>query len=409
MALTNDGACERWRDAAQPRHHPRRRRDDAGESDGPWYYQQIELGFNYRMTDIQAALGASQLRASTSSWSDAMAGERYDHALADLPVTPPCRIPRPVRPAPLRRPIEADNRVEALRSACSGMGVNVHYIPVHLQPFARLGHRGGCSRWRRLLPARPVFRCSRVWPTGTGPGDRCVERRALMNVAIIPARGGSKRIPRKNIRLFAGMPIIALFHLGCPCSGLFAKIMVTTDDAEIARIACDYGATVPFVRSSELSDDFATTDAVLLDALQWLGENGGLPEYFCCIYAAAPFVTAEYLKKGYELLRQQQATTVFPVTTFPASIFRALHLNRKARLEPLWPENALKRSQDFPEAYYDAGQFYWGIPANNSRQTAPRCRYRAVAPPAPPGPGYRHPRRSGNLQQALLCTQPSSP
>lgn len=181
-----------------------------------------------------------------------------------------------------------------------------------------------------------------------------------MNVAIIPARGGSKRIPRKNIRMFAGKPIIAHSILAALETNLFSKIIVSTDDLEIAEVALSFGANVPFIRPTELADDYASTDAVIIDALQWLDKNEILPDYFCCIYATAPFVTSHYLQRGYELLRRHNAATAFSVTTFASSIFRALQLNENNRIVSIWPENALKRSQDLPEAYYDVGQFYWG-------------------------------------------------
>lgn len=180
-----------------------------------------------------------------------------------------------------------------------------------------------------------------------------------MNVAIIPARGGSKRIPRKNIKPFAGKPMIAHSILAARESGLFQRILVSTDDEEIAQVSKEYGAEVPFMRPAELANDFAGTDAVLLHALQWLGEHGELPDAFCCIYATAPFVRSEYLRQGLEALQREQATTAFSVTTFAYSIFRALQTNDGGRIEMIWPENRNRRSQDLGEAFHDAGQFYW--------------------------------------------------
>ncbi|BDV43449.1 pseudaminic acid cytidylyltransferase [Geotalea uraniireducens] len=180
-----------------------------------------------------------------------------------------------------------------------------------------------------------------------------------MNVAIIPARGGSKRIPRKNIKPFAGKPMIAYSIEAALESGLFERVIVSTDDREIADVARGHGAEVPFIRPAELADDFAGTDAVLLHGLQWLEEHARRPDYCCCIYATAPFVRSEYLRQGFELLCHHQATSAFSVATFPACIFRALKLNDLGRLEMIWPENREKRSQDLGEAYHDAGQFYW--------------------------------------------------
>lgn len=180
-----------------------------------------------------------------------------------------------------------------------------------------------------------------------------------MNIAIIPARGGSKRIPRKNIKPFAGKPMIAHSIFAARASGLFERVIVSTDDEEIAHVSREFGAEVPFMRPAELANDFAGTDAVLLHALTWLKEKGELPAAFCCIYATAPFVQSDYLRQGLEALRREEATTAFSVTTFAYSIFRALRTTANGRLQMIWPENRDRRSQDLGEACHDAGQFYW--------------------------------------------------
>lgn len=180
-----------------------------------------------------------------------------------------------------------------------------------------------------------------------------------MNVAIIPARGGSKRIPRKNVRLFAGLPMIAHTIRAAQNAGVFDRIIVSTDDDEIAAIARQYGAEVPFRRPVELANDFAGTDVVLQHALGWLREHGGAPEFFCCLYATAPLMRAADIRDGLDLLKKSGAASAFPVTTFPYTIFRALKVNERGRMAMIWPENFPKRSQDFPEAIHDAGQFYW--------------------------------------------------
>lgn len=180
-----------------------------------------------------------------------------------------------------------------------------------------------------------------------------------MNIAIIPARGGSKRIPGKNLRPFAGRPMIAWSIQAAEASGLFARIIVSTDSAEIAKVARQYGAETPFVRPAGLADDFTPTAEVLLHALEWLAGEGQGPELVCCLYATAPFVQASFLQQGYELLRRTGATSVFPVASYPASPFRALTIGPDGRLAMLWPEHELTRSNDLPEAYHDAGQFYW--------------------------------------------------
>lgn len=179
-------------------------------------------------------------------------------------------------------------------------------------------------------------------------------------VAIIPARGGSKRIPGKNIKLFAGLPMIVHSLVAAREAQLFDRIIVSTDSGDIMNIAKQNGAEVPFLRPAELANDIADTDAVLIHALDWLAEHGCSVRYFCCIYATAPFLRSQYIRKGLELLQSENATTAFSVTTYPYTIFRSLKVNHRGRIEMLWPENFMKRSQDFPEVVHDAGQFYWG-------------------------------------------------
>lgn len=180
-----------------------------------------------------------------------------------------------------------------------------------------------------------------------------------MNVAIIPARGGSKRITDKNIKSFSGKPIIAYSIEVAKISGLFSKIIVSTDSHEIAHTSKEYGAEVPFMRPKKLSDDFTPTAPVLLHALKWMEKNGVFPNYICCIYATAPFVKADYIKKGLRLIMNKRVSCVFSVSKFSFSIFRALAINEEGCLKMFWPKNELKRSNDLPEAYHDAGQFYW--------------------------------------------------
>jgi pseudaminic acid cytidylyltransferase len=179
------------------------------------------------------------------------------------------------------------------------------------------------------------------------------------NVAIIPARGGSKRIPKKNIRLFEGKPIIAYSIEAAKRTALFEKIIVSTDSDEIATVAVKYGAEAPFRRPSSLSDDYTGTGAVVWHAVDWLRNNGTAANYVCCIYATASLIRPEFIVNGYELLRRSSVTSVVSVTTFPSPIFRALKLNDEGRLVMVWPEHLKTRSQDLPETYGDAGQFYW--------------------------------------------------
>ena len=180
-----------------------------------------------------------------------------------------------------------------------------------------------------------------------------------MIVAIIPARSGSKRIPQKNIKPFAGKPIIAYSIAAAKASGIFDKIIVSTDSEAIAQIATGYGAEIPFLRPTELSDDMTGTDAVVIHALKHLISQGCLLDYVCCIAATAPFVRAQDIRRGFETLKTKGASSLFSVTTFPYPIFRALKLNEKGFLEMCWPEHLKTRSQDLPETYHDAAQFYW--------------------------------------------------
>lgn len=177
-------------------------------------------------------------------------------------------------------------------------------------------------------------------------------------VAIITARGGSKRIPRKNIKAFSGKPIIQYSIDAALASGIFDEVMVSTDDEEIASIARSLGATVPFMRSAGSSNDFATTAEVLAEVLQQYREAGKEFAAGCCIYPTAPFVTAEKLKKAYQLLIDNKADSVIPVTRFSFPIWRSFKME-EGKVSFNWPENASKRSQDLPPAFHDCGQFYF--------------------------------------------------
>lgn len=180
-----------------------------------------------------------------------------------------------------------------------------------------------------------------------------------MNIAIIPARIGSKRIPQKNIKLFHGKPIIAYSIHAALETTLFSRVIVSTDSHELAEIAKSYGAEAPFIRPAELSDDFTGTDAVILHGLNWFIDKGIDVRYVCCIYATAPFINSEYVVKGLELLKKQKSTSSFSVTTYPYPIYRSLKINENGRLNMIWPDYMNVRSQDLSEAYHDAGQFYW--------------------------------------------------
>lgn len=181
-----------------------------------------------------------------------------------------------------------------------------------------------------------------------------------MKLCVIPARGGSKRIPGKNIREFCGQPIIAYSIKAAINSGCFDRVVVSSDDEEIIDIARSYGATVPFIRPNELSDDYTGTIEVIKHAIKWFEDNGEKIEQVCCIYATAPFVTTEYIKKGLEKLVSTGKSFSFSVTSYAFPIQRAIRVNSNDEVEAIWEENIYKRSQDLEEAYHDAGQFYWG-------------------------------------------------
>jgi len=181
-----------------------------------------------------------------------------------------------------------------------------------------------------------------------------------MKIAIIPARGGSKRIPRKNIKPFHGKPIIAYSIEAAVSSGCFDKVIVSTDDAKIAEVAEQYGAEVPFLRPANISDDYATTMDVMHHAITWCMDNGWAVDAVCCLYATAPFVTPEYLRQGLDKLNIGLFEFVFSAGAFAFPIQRAIKISSEGEVSMFSPENEQRRSQDLEEAYHDAGQFYWG-------------------------------------------------
>jgi pseudaminic acid cytidylyltransferase len=184
-----------------------------------------------------------------------------------------------------------------------------------------------------------------------------------MNIAVIPARGGSKRIPRKNIKPFCGKPMIAYSIEAARASKTFDEVVVSTDDDEIAEVAKVYGAQVPFRRPAELANDQATTHPVIAHTIRWFQEHRGPLEFVCCIYATAPFLQPRFLREGLELLKSHaDADFTFSVTSYAFPILRSLQRNPDGTVSMFWPEYELTRSQDLPEAWHDAGQFYWGRP-----------------------------------------------
>lgn len=184
-----------------------------------------------------------------------------------------------------------------------------------------------------------------------------------MKIAVIPARGGSKRIPRKNIRDFRGKPMIAWSIEAARAAGLFDHIIVSTDDAEITAIARACGAEVPFVRPPELSDDHAGTTPVIAHATRWAMDQGWPLEAVCCVYATAPFLRPDDIRKGWDALSAGDWHFAFSATDFAAPVFRAFRETPSGGVEMFWPEHFTTRSQDLPLALHDAAQFYWGRPS----------------------------------------------
>lgn len=182
----------------------------------------------------------------------------------------------------------------------------------------------------------------------------------MKRLAVIPARGGSKRIPRKNIKLFCGKPIIAYSIEAALRSGLFEHVIVSTDDTEIAATAMECGAEVPFLRPAHLADDFAGTQAVVRHALEFFTSRQIVFDQVCCVYATAPLLVPETIITGCEILTQNDCAYVVTVAEFRFPAQRALINTEKGNLQALYPEQMIKRSQDLPRTYHDAGQIYWG-------------------------------------------------
>lgn len=181
-----------------------------------------------------------------------------------------------------------------------------------------------------------------------------------MKIAVIPARGGSKRIPRKNIKLFAGKPMIVYAIEAAIESGLFDHVIVSTDDEEICEIAIKHNAEIPFVRPQELADDHTPTVPVVAHAIKACETLGWKVTAACCIYPGVPFIQVDDLRKTWQLLVDNEAGYTFPITEFPSAIQRALKRSDTGIVQPFSPDYELVRTQDLEMAYHDAGQFYWG-------------------------------------------------
>ena len=181
-----------------------------------------------------------------------------------------------------------------------------------------------------------------------------------MNICVIPARAGSRRIPRKNIKEFNGKPIIAYSIEAALKSNCFSQVIVSTDDDEISEVAKKYGAHVPFVRPDELSNDYVGTIPVIKHTIEWMEDNNNYIENVCCLYATAPFIQSKIISKAYQKLKNSSADYCFSVTSFAFPIQRAIKIVQDNKVDMFYPEHFNTRSQDLEEACHDAGQFYWG-------------------------------------------------
>jgi len=182
----------------------------------------------------------------------------------------------------------------------------------------------------------------------------------VMRVAIIPARGGSKRIPRKNIKEFNGKPIIAWAILAAQKSGLFDYIIVSTDDDEIKSVSEKYGAIVPFIRPADISDDHTPTVPVISHAVKEIDRLYQHVEYACCIYPCSPLLLASDMVEAFNMLESTGADFVYPVVEYPHPIFRSMRQSENGKMEFIYPKHELTRTQDLERVFHDAGQFYWG-------------------------------------------------
>jgi pseudaminic acid cytidylyltransferase len=180
-----------------------------------------------------------------------------------------------------------------------------------------------------------------------------------MNIAIIPARGGSKRIPRKNIKEFCGKPMIAYAIAAAIKSGIFEHVVVSTDDEEIAQVAKEYGAEIPFIRPVELANDYAATAPVIAHAIKACSDLGWEIDNVCCIYPCVPFIQIEDLSTALVLMNNSNEDYCFPVTEYSSAIQRALKMSSGGKIQPFYPEYQSTRTQELDAAYFDAGQFYW--------------------------------------------------
>ena len=181
-----------------------------------------------------------------------------------------------------------------------------------------------------------------------------------MNIAIITARGGSKRIPKKNIKIFCGKPIIYWVIKAVKKSKIFDKIIVSTDSKKIAKIVKNYNIDVPFIRPKQFSGDRVSTLKVIIHAIKWLIKNNCKPTYVCCIYPTAAFIRSSDILKGYKAIKKNKNSFILSGSSFVSSVSRSFYKTSKNKLKMIFSKNYFKRTQDLKKIYYDAGQFYWG-------------------------------------------------
>lgn len=181
-----------------------------------------------------------------------------------------------------------------------------------------------------------------------------------MKIAVIPARGGSKRVPRKNIKPFAGKPMIAWAIAAARQSSLFDHVLVSTEDEEIAAVAREHGAEIPFLRPVELAQDDTATVPVIAHAVGEMQARGGKVEYACCIYPCTPFLRSSDLADAWRMIQARDANFVYPVIEYPHPTFRAMRRNAEGGMSFVFPECEMMRTQDLEPTFHDAGQFYWG-------------------------------------------------
>ncbi len=339
------------------------------KDEGLWFYEMQELGFNYRLTDFQCALGISQLAKVNKFIAKRIeVAKRYDIAFGDINgieiINPPDGLKNTYHLYIIKTK-DKETRLKLFNHLKeNGILCQVHYIPVYWHPYyQKLGYKKGICPiaedfYDRIISI-PIFfnlkNSEQIRVINTI--EQFMSQKRIL--AIIPARGGSKRIPRKNIKNFLGKPIISYAIKAALDSKIFDEVMVSTDDKEISDVAEKFGAKVPFLRSAKNSGDHSTTADVIEEVLSEYQKQGGVYNYACCIYPTAPFVTENNLKKALDLMIKNNADSVLPVIPFEFPIQRSFSINGSGSLKINSPKDMKKRTQDLAVQYHDAGQFYF--------------------------------------------------